>query len=148
MLQAGYGIPYPAACCASASRCHRSRLLTWPNQFGYGHLMIRYRIFFAHILLVISLVLTSGAIATAAALLQGGAPTACCKADTGSSTIPLDVPCSEPDCQCISCLVCVVTVCSRQPAYNGFHAASSFSRIVKAPPLEYIKTIDYPPEFS
>ena len=110
--------------------------------------MIRYRFLFALVLLVISLVLTSGTGATAMTLLQESVPPACCEADLDDSAAPFEAPCSEPDCQCFSCLAFVVPVCSRQPVYDSFHAISSFSRFVTAPPLEYFKTIDYPPEFS
>lgn len=110
--------------------------------------MIRYRYLFALILLVISLVQTSGGIATAAALLQSGAQPACCEADANGSSAPLEVPCSESDCQCLSCLAFVVPLCSRQPAYKGFLASSSFNLLVAVPPVGYFKSIDYPPEFS
>lgn len=110
--------------------------------------MIRYRIYFAFIMLVISLALTSGAGATVASLLQEGAVPACCEADAGKSDSPLDAPCSEPDCQCISCLAFVMPLYSRQPANNNFHATLSFNNLLKTPPLEYFKAIDYPPELS
>lgn len=110
--------------------------------------MTRYRFLFVRVLLVISLALPSVANAAATALLQAGAPPACCETDTDRSTTPFDVPCSVPDCQCISCLAFIMPVCSLQPAYNGFFATSSFSRLVTAPSLEYFKSIDYPPEFS
>jgi len=110
--------------------------------------MIQFRFIFALILLAISLVLTSGAGATAASLLQGGAAPACCVADVENSGSPLDVPCSEPDCQCIFCFAFVMPIYSRQPAINGFCATSSYNNLVKTPPIEYFKAIDYPPELS
>lgn len=110
--------------------------------------MARYRFLFVRVLLVISLALPGAANAAAAALLQEGTLPACCETDTERPTAPLDVPCSVPDCQCISCLAFMMPVYSRQPAYNGLFAASSFSRLATAPSLEYFKTIDYPPEFS
>lgn len=110
--------------------------------------MIRYRYFFALILLVISLVLTSGGIATAAALLQSEAQPACCEADANGSSTPLEVPCSEPDCQCLSCLAFVVPVSLRQSAFKEFLASSPFNLLVEVPPIGYFKSIDYPPEFS
>jgi len=122
--------------------------LTPRSQLEYDIPMIRSRYFFALILLVISLALTSGANATALALLQDDAGAACCEVDKGGSTVPFDVPCSEPDCQCISCLSFVVPVSSRHPANDWFHSVLSFNRVEKAPPYEYVKTIDYPPELS
>jgi len=110
--------------------------------------MIRLRFLSALILLVVSLVLTSGASATATALLQEGAATDCCDAAADKPAAPFDVPCSEPDCQCITCLAFVVTLHSRLPVYNGYHATSSFNRLFSVLPHEYVKTIDYPPEFS
>lgn len=110
--------------------------------------MIRLRFISALILLAISVLLTSGAAATAASLLQDGAAPACCDADANKSDSPLDAPCSGPDCQCISCLAFVMPLHSSRPAYDGGHANSSFNTLVKSPPLEYSKTIDYPPERS
>lgn len=110
--------------------------------------MIQFRFIFALILLVISLVLTSGAGATVASLLQEGTASTCCEVDANKSNSPLDVPCSEPDCQCISCLSFVMPLYSYQPTYNDSHATSSFNSLVKTPPLEYFKKIDYPPELS
>lgn len=110
--------------------------------------MIRYRNFFALVLLVMSLVLTSGATATAMELLQAGDETACCVTDTDSETTPFDAPCSEPGCQCISCLTFVVPMCSYRKMLIAFLAVSVFDRHEKLPPLEYYKSIDYPPEFS
>ncbi|NTV50232.1 MAG: hypothetical protein HGB32_14435 [Geobacteraceae bacterium] len=110
--------------------------------------MIQYRNLFALILLVISLALTNGAGATVELLLQEEAASPCCVADTERSDSPLEVPCSDPDCQCIFCLAFVMPLYSRQPANNNFHATSSFNTLVKTPPIEYFKAIDYPPELS
>ncbi len=110
--------------------------------------MIRFRYISAIFLLVISLVLTSGAGATFASLLQEGSTPACCDADAGKSNSPLDLPCSQPDCQCISCTSFVMPLYLYQSVYDDSYAASSFNSLVKALPLEFFKTIDYPPEFS
>ena len=110
--------------------------------------MISYRFSLNLILLLISLVLTSGAHSTVTALLQDGTSSVCCDIDTASPATPLEVPCSAPDCQCIACLSFVVPARSPQPALNGFPTASSFNYADKTPPPEYVKTIDYPPEFS
>lgn len=110
--------------------------------------MIQFRFISALILLVISLVLTNGAGATVATLLQEGTAAACCEFDADKSNKPLDVPCSEPGCQCISCLSFVMPLYVYQPAYNNSPAASAFNSLIKTPPLEYFKKIDYPPELS
>lgn len=110
--------------------------------------MARYRLLFVRVLLVISLALPGATNAAAAALHQEEIPPACCETDTDRSTAPIDVPCSVPDCQCISCLAFMMPAYSRQPAYNGIFATSTFNRLATAPSLEYFKTIDYPPEFS
>lgn len=115
---------------------------------GYDHAMIQFRFISALFLLVISLVLTSGAGATVASLIQEGNAPACCDADAGKASLPLDTPCSEPDCQCISCLSFVVPPCSYRLAYDYSFAAASFNSLVEALPLEFFKSIDYPPEFS
>ena len=110
--------------------------------------MIQFRFISALILLVISLLLTSGTGATVASLLQEGKAPACCDADTDKSNLPLDAPCSEPDCQCLSCFAFVMPLDPYKSANNGFHAVSSYNLLVKTPPLEYFKAIDYPPERS
>ena len=109
--------------------------------------MIRYRNIFALIMLIISLTLTSGAGATAELLLQEATAPSRCVADAERTDSPFDVPCSGPDCQCIFCLAFVMSPYSRQPANNNFRATSLFNSLVKTPPLEYFKAIDYPPEF-
>jgi len=110
--------------------------------------MIQFRFISALLLLVILLVFTSGVGATVASLIQEGTAPACCEADANKSTTPLDTPCSEPDCQCISCLSFVMPLYSEQPTNNAFHATSLFNTLAKAPPPEYFKAIDYPPELS
>jgi hypothetical protein len=110
--------------------------------------MIRYRNLFALIMLVILFVLTSGAGATVELLLQEGVAHPCCVAGGDRSDSPPDVPCSEPDCQCVFCLAFVMPLYSCQPANNDFHATSSFNTLVKTPTIEYFKAIDYPPELS
>lgn len=110
--------------------------------------MMRYRYLFAIMMLVMSLVLTSGMTAAAMEFLQKGSATTCCDTDADSESTPFDAPCSEPSCQCISCLSFVVAEYSRQPAYNGFHSNSVFNSLTKAPPHEYFKTIDYRPELN
>lgn len=125
-----------------------SRILTRKTPFRYDLHMIRLRYAAALILLVISVLLTSGASATVTSILHEGAVPSCCDADRDGSESPLDAPCSGPDCQCISCLYFVMTLQSCQPAYDGWHDTLSYNTLVKTPPLEYFKAIDYPPEFS
>ena len=108
--------------------------------------MIRYRFLFAHILLVISLLLTSGTSATALALLQEGVAQGCCEAEANIPSSPLENPCSEPDCQCTSCFTFVMPLHPRNSLYNSSDRTSSFCTLVRTPPPEYAKTIDYPPE--
>ena len=137
----------PVACFCGATRWFWARTLTTQNKLEYDLPMIRYRYFFAVFLLVMSLVLTSGITAAAMEFLQAGSATACCDFDVDSESTPFDAPCSEPSCQCISCLT-FVAVYSRQPVYSGFHSTFVFNSLTKAPPHEYFNTIDYPPELS
>lgn len=108
--------------------------------------MIRYRFLFANILLVISLLLTSGTSAVALVLIQEGAAQGCCEAEANIPASPLENPCSEPDCQCTSCFTFVMSLHPRNSLYQNSDGTSSFSALVITPPPEYAQTIDYPPE--
>jgi hypothetical protein len=110
--------------------------------------MIRYRFSFAVILLVFSLVFSSGVYSAAAALLQNGTPPACCDNDPTCPATPAESPGTAPGCECISCLSFILSASPSQPELKQFPTLSSFCRFIQLPPPGYVRTIDYPPEFA
>lgn len=122
--------------------------LTLRNQVEYGKQMIRHRFFFALILLVISLVFSSGAHATVTALFKSGTPPACCDHDSSCPTAPFESSSPAQGCECTSCISFILSPSPSQPDRKGFQTIASFSSFVRFPPPEYVKTIDYPPELS
>lgn len=118
------------------------------NRLDYDHNMIRFRYIFACILLLISFVLTGGVVAAAKELYSAETSAGCCDKETTDSTKPAEEPCTKSDCQCISCLLFVTPSTPCQLSYLPVLTRKPFNHADISPPSDYMKSIDYPPEFS
>lgn len=99
----------------------------------------------ALITLVAAVVVTSGALTTASALLAAPTPDRCCEG--GARQSPEEqVPCTTPDCACSHCLS--TAVLAELPVVEMRQAPAFVHPVLSCSyhPKEYPTLIEYPPE--
>lgn len=98
------------------------------------------------VLLLVALLTLSGLTTAAAALVHADTATACCDKERNDGQTGA-VPCSAPDCSCISCMTIDLVdspTIHRAPLGEALH----FTPAQRFHLSEYLSSIDYPPEIT